>query len=125
MSIGTWPPSSGPTWPLSPTCSPRRSGPPCRWTLWFAGREAVMAALTESWNRRSPHYIGRYRMVSSRANGQPAVAAYLQAPGDDDYRAFNIGVLRIEGGRIAEVVAGAVPDVRPAADGAAPAPVRR
>jgi RNA polymerase sigma-70 factor (ECF subfamily) len=64
-----------------------------------------MAALTESWDPRSPDYIGRFRMVPTRANGQPAVAAYLRGAGDDAHRAFGIGVLGIEGGRIAEIVA--------------------
>jgi RNA polymerase sigma-70 factor (ECF subfamily) len=77
------------------------------WTLWFAGRAAVMAGLTESWDPRSPDYVGRFRMVATRANGQPAVATYVLAPGDDTHRhrAFAIGVLRIEGSRIAEIVA--------------------
>jgi RNA polymerase sigma-70 factor (ECF subfamily) len=81
----------------------RATMPP--WTLWLAGRPAVMAALTESWDRRSPHHVGRFRMLATRANGQPAAAGYLRAPGDDAYRAFAIGVLRIEDGHIAEMVA--------------------
>jgi RNA polymerase sigma-70 factor, ECF subfamily len=82
----------------------RAAMPP--WTLWLAGRPAVMAALTESWDSRSPNYVGRFRMLPTRANAQPAVAAYLRAPGDaaDVHRAFGIGVVRIEGGRIAEMV---------------------
>ena len=81
----------------------RAATPP--WTLWLAGRPAVMAALIESWDPRSPDHVGRFRMVPTRANGQPAVAAYVRAPGDDVHRAFAIGVLRIGGGRIAEIVA--------------------
>jgi RNA polymerase sigma-70 factor (ECF subfamily) len=83
----------------------RTAMPP--WTLWLAGRPAVTAALTESWDPRSPDYVGRFRMLATRANGQPAVAGYLRAPGDDahGHRAFAIGVLRIEGSRIAEIVA--------------------
>jgi RNA polymerase sigma-70 factor, ECF subfamily len=81
----------------------RAAMPP--WTLWFVGRPAVMAALTESWDPRSPDHVGRFRMQATRANGQPAAAAYVQAPGDDTYRAFAVGVARIEDGRIAEMVA--------------------
>jgi RNA polymerase sigma-70 factor (ECF subfamily) len=44
-------------------------------------------------------------MLATRANGQPAVATYLRGPGDDAHRAFAVGVLRIEGGCIAEIVA--------------------
>jgi RNA polymerase sigma-70 factor, ECF subfamily len=90
----------------------RTAMPP--WTLWFAGRPAVMAALTESWDPRSPDYAGRFRMLPIRANGQPAVATYLRGPGDDAHRAFAIGVLRIEGGRIAEIVAFHDPALFPA-----------
>ena len=81
----------------------RAAMPP--WTLWLAGRPAVMAALTESWDPRSPDYAGRFRMVVTRANRQPAVACYVQAPGETAYRAFAVGVLGIEDGRIAEMVA--------------------
>jgi RNA polymerase sigma-70 factor, ECF subfamily len=81
----------------------RATMPP--WTLWLAGRRAVMGAFTESWNLRSPSYVGRFRMLPTRANGQPALATYVRGPGDESYRPFAIGVLRVEGGRIAEMVA--------------------
>jgi RNA polymerase sigma-70 factor, ECF subfamily len=81
----------------------RATMPP--WTLWLAGRRAVMAAFADSWDPRSPNYVGRFRMLPTRANGQPALATYLRGPSDDAHRAFAIGVLRIEGGRIAEIVA--------------------
>ena len=76
------------------------------WTLRLGGRRAVMAALIESWDPRSPEYVGRFRMLPTRANAQPAVAAYRRAPGDavDLHRAFGIGLLRIQGGRIADTV---------------------
>jgi RNA polymerase sigma-70 factor (ECF subfamily) len=90
----------------------RAAMPP--WSLWLAGRPAVMAALTTSWDPRSPDYVGQFRMVATRANGQPAVATYLRAPGDDAHRAFAIGALRIEGGRIAEIVAFHDPTLFPA-----------
>ena len=66
-----------------------------------------MAPLTESWDPRSPDYVGRFRMLATGANGQPAVAAYVRAPGDEApvHRAFAVGVLRIEDGRIADMVA--------------------
>jgi RNA polymerase sigma-70 factor, ECF subfamily len=44
-------------------------------------------------------------MVPTRANRQPAVGAYLQAPGDPAYRAFAIAVVRIERGSIVELTA--------------------
>jgi RNA polymerase sigma-70 factor (ECF subfamily) len=73
--------------------------------VWFEGRDVVMAALTDSWNPQSPNYVGRFRMVPVGANRQPGAAAYLRAPGDTEFRAFAIGVLRIEGGAIAEITA--------------------
>ena len=55
-------------------------------------------------------------MLATRANGQPAVASYVRAPRVDapGHRAFAIGVLRIEGGRIAEIVAFHQPALFPA-----------
>jgi RNA polymerase sigma-70 factor (ECF subfamily) len=37
------------------------------------------------------------------ANRQPTAASYLRAPGDTEFRAFTLDVLRIEGGAIAEI----------------------
>jgi RNA polymerase sigma-70 factor (ECF subfamily) len=86
------------------------------WTLWMVGRPALMAALTETWDPRSPGYVGRFRMVATGANGQPAVAIYVRAPDDADprFRAFNIGVLQIEDGRITDIVAFHDPALFPA-----------
>ena len=46
---------------------------------------------------------GEWRLLPTRANRQPAAASYLRAPGDDQFRAFKLDVLRIEGGAIAEI----------------------
>jgi RNA polymerase sigma-70 factor (ECF subfamily) len=92
----------------------RAAMPP--WTLWLGGRPALMAALTESWDPASPDYVGRFRMLPVRANGQPAAASYVRAPGDDTYRAFALGVVRVEDGRIAELVAFHDPALFPAFD---------
>jgi len=90
----------------------RAAMPP--WTLWMAGRPAVMAALTASWDPRSPDHVGRLRTVAVGANGQPSGAMYRCAPGDDVFRAFAVGVLRIEGGRIVDMVAFHDPGLFPA-----------
>jgi RNA polymerase sigma-70 factor (ECF subfamily) len=94
----------------------RAAMPP--WTLWLAGRPAVMAMLTESWDPGSPDHVGRFRAVASRANGQPAIATYVRAPGDGAgvFRAFAVGVMHVEGGRIAEMVAFHEPALFPAFD---------
>jgi RNA polymerase sigma-70 factor (ECF subfamily) len=82
--------------------------------MWFQGREAVMASLAASSDPGSPGYVGRLRMVPLGANLQPAAAAYLQAPGDREYRPFALGVLRITGGRIEEITAFHNPGLFPA-----------
>ncbi|MGW0230040.1 sigma-70 family RNA polymerase sigma factor [Actinopolymorpha singaporensis] len=81
----------------------RTTMPP--WTLWMQGRDTVLAALTESWNPESPAYVGRFRMLATRANGRPALATYVRGDGESAFRALAIGVVRIEGGRIAEITA--------------------
>ncbi|WP_440064913.1 sigma-70 family RNA polymerase sigma factor [Streptosporangium sp. OZ121] len=75
------------------------------WPMWFRGRDAVVAALAESWDAGSPDYVGRFRMVPVRANRQPGVASYVRRLGEPVYSAFAIGVLRIEDDRIAEMTA--------------------
>lgn len=72
---------------------------------WFQSRDAVMAALSTSWDPSSPHYVGRFRMLATVANGQPAAAAYVRRSGEDDYRPFAIGLLRIDDDRIVELTA--------------------
>jgi RNA polymerase sigma-70 factor (ECF subfamily) len=70
---------------------------------WWAGREAIVAAWVEGGFGSAS--FGEFRTLLTRANGQPAVAGYLRRPGDSEYRAFALDVLRIEDGEIAEVIA--------------------
>jgi RNA polymerase sigma-70 factor, ECF subfamily len=79
----------------------RAAMPP--WPMWFHGRDAVVATLAVSWDPGSPYYVGRFRMLPTRANGQPAGAAYVRGPGEDAFLPFAIGVARIAGGRILEL----------------------
>jgi RNA polymerase sigma-70 factor (ECF subfamily) len=72
---------------------------------WFADRDSVLAALSESWDAGSPHYVGTLRMLPASANGQLAAATYRCPPGGHAYEPFGIGVLRVRDGRIAEIVA--------------------
>jgi RNA polymerase sigma-70 factor, ECF subfamily len=81
----------------------RTSMPPIR--EWYAGRPAVLAALGASWDPRAPGYVGRFRMVGTVANGQPAAAAYTRVGDVGAYRPFALGVLGVRDGRIAEIVA--------------------
>lgn len=47
--------------------------------------------------------FGDWRLVATSANRQPAAANYNRSPGDTVFRAFNLDVLRIAGGRIVEI----------------------
>ncbi len=69
---------------------------------WFAGREAIIAAWVEG--GFGTETVGDFRCVAVKANRQPAMACYLRRPGDDAYRPLALDVLRIEDGRVAEVV---------------------
>ncbi|HEY2671279.1 MAG TPA: nuclear transport factor 2 family protein, partial [Rugosimonospora sp.] len=90
----------------------RTTMPP--YPMWFQGRDAVLGALTASWDTGSPAWVGRFWMVETSANRQPAAAAYLRAPGETGYRAFGIAVLRVRDGRLAEVTAFHDPNLFPA-----------
>jgi RNA polymerase sigma-70 factor (TIGR02960 family) len=65
----------------------------------FDGRAAVTPLI----ERAHSGADGDWRLVPTAANRQPAAASYLRAPGDDAFRAFKLDVLRIAGGKIAEV----------------------
>jgi RNA polymerase sigma-70 factor, ECF subfamily len=68
---------------------------------WLQGREAVMTAMVQG---LVPEF-GRWRLLPTWANRQPAAACYLRRPGDSEYRAFSIDVLRVEDGKVAEITA--------------------
>lgn len=63
----------------------------------FEGRDAILGLAARA---RS---TGEWRLVATGANRQPAAACYLRAPGDDEFRAFKIDVLRAVDGLVAEV----------------------
>ena len=69
--------------------------------FWYQGRKT----LADGWK---PVFEGpdrtEFRCVLTRANHEPAVATYVRAPGSDGpYSAFGLTVLRIAGGRVAEL----------------------
>jgi RNA polymerase sigma-70 factor (ECF subfamily) len=66
---------------------------------WFDGREAILVAMRAGFDPQ----FGSLRAVVTGANGQPAIAHYLRAPGETEYRAIAIDVLRFEGGQVAEI----------------------
>jgi RNA polymerase sigma-70 factor (TIGR02960 family) len=69
--------------------------PPHPWL--FEGIQAVRELMA------SAEATGDWRLVPTRANRMPTAASYLRKPGDTEFRAFKLDVLRVEGGRIAEV----------------------
>ena len=70
---------------------------------WFQGRADIATAFKLSTEPGSPTYLGRLRTVATAANRQPAVAAYVRKPGDSEYRALGIDLLRMEGGLVIEI----------------------
>lgn len=78
-------------------------------TTWYDGREAVVAFHVQL-------FVARYewRLRVTRANRQPAVAFYTRRPGESEYRASGIDVLRIEDGLVAQIDAFLLPQFFPA-----------
>jgi RNA polymerase sigma-70 factor (ECF subfamily) len=69
---------------------------------WLRGAAAIAASLREM--VLPPEAVGRFRLVLTRASGQPALAAYQQ--GDDGvHRAASLHLLDIRQGRIHGIVA--------------------
>jgi RNA polymerase sigma-70 factor (ECF subfamily) len=66
---------------------------------WFEGRAAILVASEKGFD---PEF-GELRSVPAWANRQPGVAHYLREPGETEFRALAIDVLRIDGGRVAEI----------------------
>lgn len=68
--------------------------------LRFEGLGAVVPLLERAFG---PARDGDWRLLPTRANRMPTAASYLRRPGDTRFRAFKFDLLRIEGGRIAEI----------------------
>ncbi len=66
--------------------------------LWYDGLEAFRRG---SEKHAAP---GEHLLVPAAANLQPAVAIYLRVPGDSRYRPLALAVLRVEQGRVIEVI---------------------
>ncbi|WP_370944796.1 RNA polymerase subunit sigma-70 [Amycolatopsis sp. cg5] len=63
----------------------------------FDGRDAL-SGLGEEAER-----MGDWKRVLTTANRMPAAVGYVKRPGDTEYHAWMIDVLRVENGRIAEI----------------------
>jgi RNA polymerase sigma-70 factor (ECF subfamily) len=66
---------------------------------WYAGREAILTAAGQGFDPQ----FGHIRTLVAAANRQPTAAHYLRPPGESEYRPLALDVLRIDGGRIAEI----------------------
>jgi RNA polymerase sigma-70 factor, ECF subfamily len=75
--------------------------------IWFEGREAILIASAQGFDPA----FGRLRAVVTGANLQPAAGHYLRAPGDTGYRPLALDVLRVEGGRVAEITSFVSPEL--------------
>lgn len=71
--------------------------------FWFTSRDALFAFVRPNLDPESPMFAGHWRHLPVHANGQLAVAGYLQRPGTSVFRAQLIDVVRVEEGRIAEI----------------------
>jgi RNA polymerase sigma-70 factor (ECF subfamily) len=69
-------------------------------TLLYEGVDAVRPLVERAFGEEG---MGEWRLVSIRINRQPAAVSYLRRPGDSEFRAFKIDVLRVRGGKIAEI----------------------
>jgi RNA polymerase sigma-70 factor, ECF subfamily len=76
---------------------------------WYAGREAIMIAMRQGFD---PDF-GRLRTLVAGANMQPAAAHYLRQPGESEFRALALDLLRLEGGRVAEIDSFLFPELFP------------
>jgi len=74
---------------------------------WYAGREAILTAARQGFDAE----FGHLRSVVAAANTQPAAAHYLRRPGESEYRPLALDVLRIEGGRVAEITSFVSPEL--------------
>jgi RNA polymerase sigma-70 factor (ECF subfamily) len=67
----------------------------------YEGLDAIAPLLERAFGPEEA--MGDWRLVPTRANRMPAAASYLRRPGETEFRAFKIDVLRVRDGRIAEI----------------------
>jgi RNA polymerase sigma-70 factor (ECF subfamily) len=66
----------------------------------YEGKTAVAAFFADA---LGPNAAGEFRLVPTRANRQPAAANYLREPGDTEFRAISLDVLRVIDGQLVEI----------------------
>lgn len=65
----------------------------------FVGIDAMQPLIAKAFGGT----LGEWRLVPAWANRQPAAVSYLRAPGDTEFRAFKVDVLRVRDGLIEEI----------------------
>ena len=68
--------------------------------VFFQGLASVSVMLERAFGEERE---GDWRLLPTTANRMPASGSYLRRPGDSEFRAFKLDVLRIDGGEIAEI----------------------
>jgi RNA polymerase sigma-70 factor, ECF subfamily len=66
----------------------------------YEGRPALAEFFAETF---APGAVGDFRLIATQANRQPAAANYVRAPGDTEFRAMSLDVLRFERGQLVEI----------------------
>jgi RNA polymerase sigma-70 factor (ECF subfamily) len=66
----------------------------------FQGLDTIAPLLERAFGEERD---GDWRLLPTSANRMPTAASYLRRPGDTVFRAFKMDVLRVEGGKIAEI----------------------
>lgn len=69
---------------------------------WYRGKEAIRALLSRTVFSGQPQ--GRWRMLPTRANGQPAFGLYRQSETPGPYKAYGIQVVTVSGRTIGDVI---------------------
>jgi RNA polymerase sigma-70 factor, ECF subfamily len=70
------------------------------WGEWYQGRDSIRNFFSGVWRS-----YGGFRLVATRANGQPAFGLYSCKPADPTYRAHSIQVLQLQGDAISSLTA--------------------
>jgi RNA polymerase sigma-70 factor, ECF subfamily len=68
----------------------------------WVGRDTIVASWLEGGFGCGDYQD--FRCILTHANRQPAVAAYVRRPGDSEYRALAVDLLRIEDEAVAEII---------------------
>ncbi len=66
----------------------------------FRGLDGLLPLLDRAFG---PDREGDWKLLPAAANRMPAGASYLRRPGDTEFRAFKLDVLRVADGQIAEI----------------------